>query len=251
MGQAGVLNEGLIGRIEQDESVVAAGVVHPGFELVAGGNGSGGVVGEAEIDQIHRFAGDLRGEAVVGADRQIAQTGVAAKVAGITGAARHHVAVHIHRIDRVRHRHAVAFPEDVEDVAAVALGAVGDENLIGADVASPRLEILLGNRLAQPGIALLRAITMESFGRPHLIDGALHRLTAGQGQRFGDITDSESDQGGVGVGGTEGLDATSDFREQVARLELEVIAVDLHHGTGGVSAQASCRAASSIRCLQE
>ena len=88
---------------------------------------------------------------------------------------------------------------------------------------------------------------MEALSCTHLVDGFFHRLAASQRQGFGHITDTKADQSGVRVGCAEGLDATSDLREQIARLELEVIAVDLHHGTGGFSALASCRAASSIR----
>ena len=38
---------------------------------------------------------------------------------------------------------------------------------------------------------------------------------------------------GVRVGFAEGLDAPSDLREEVARFELEVVAVDLGHLTEG------------------
>ena len=250
MGQARVLDERLVSGIKQDQRAVAAGVIHPGFQLFLGGHCSGGVVGEAEVNQIHGLAGDLGGESVVGADREIGQPPVAAFLSRFTGAARHHVGVHIHGIHRIGYSDAVAFAEDVEDVAAVAFGAVGDEDLFGADVAAAGLEVVLGNGLPQPAIALFGAITVESFGRAHRIDGGFHRFAAGQRQRFGHIADAQPDQCGVRVGGAEGFDPTADFREQVARFELEVIAVDLHHGTEGVSAGASCPVDRSIRCSQ-
>ena len=247
MGQCRILDEGLIGRIEQDQGAMAAGVIDPGLELLLGGNGPGGIVGEAEIDQVNRLTGNLRGKAVVGADRQIGQAPVTAAVIGVPGATSHHVAVHIHRINGVGDGHAVAIAKDVENVAAVALRAIGDEDLVGTDVAAASLEIVFGNRLPQPSVTLLRAVTVEAFGGAHRIDGALHRLAAGQGQRFGHIADSQTDQRSVGVGGAEGLHPAADFGEQVARLELEVAAVDLHHGTGGVSLDASCPVDCSIR----
>ena len=64
MGQARVLNEGFIGGVKQDQGSVAAGVIHPGFQLFPGGHRSGGVVGEAQVNQIHRFARDLGGKTV-------------------------------------------------------------------------------------------------------------------------------------------------------------------------------------------
>ena len=248
-GNLGILNERLVGGIEQDQSPRSCGRNPPRLSAAASlATAPGGVVREAEVDQIHRFTGDLGGEAVVGTDRQITQTGVAALVAGLAGAASHHIAVHVHRIDRVGHGDAIALSKDVEDVAAVALGAVGDEDLIGADLTAAGLEIMRGDRLSQPGVTLLRAIAVEAFGRSHRIDGELHGIAARLRQRFGHVADAESDQGGVGVGSAEGLHPSADFREQVTSFEFEVIAVDLNHGTGGISAQASWRAGRSIRC---
>ena len=70
---------------------------------------------------------------------------VGAAIIGLTGTACHDIAVHIDRVDRVSHSDAVAFAKDVEDVAAVALGAIGDEDLFGADVATAGLEVVFGN----------------------------------------------------------------------------------------------------------
>ena len=69
VGEFRVLDEGLIGSIEEDQCAIGAGVVHPGLELFPGGDGTGGVVGEAEVDQVDRFTGNLRCKAVVCADR--------------------------------------------------------------------------------------------------------------------------------------------------------------------------------------
>ena len=131
MGQGGVLDEGLVGGIKQDQGAVGAGVIHPGLELLFCGHRAGGVVGETEVDQVHLLARDLGGEAVLGADRQVGEAAVLAGVIGIAGAARHHVAVHIHRIHRVGHSDAVALAQDVEDVGAVALRSIRHEDFFG------------------------------------------------------------------------------------------------------------------------
>ena len=241
VGQIGVLDERLVGGIKQDQCPIAAGVVNPGFELCLGGHSTGGVVGEAEIDQIDRFIRDLGGEVIGGTDGQIAQSGVAALVTGVTGPASHDIAIHVDGVHRIGDRDTVPFAKDVKDVAAVALRSVGDKDLVGADVAAAGLEVMGCDRFTQPAVALLRAIAVEAFGGSHLIDGLFHRLAAGQWQRLGDITDPKPNQCRIRIGAAERFDAPCNFREQVARLELEVVAVDLHHGTiGRMSSGASC-----------
>ena len=73
---------------------------------------------------------------------------------------------------------------------------------------------------------------MEALTGAHLIDGALHGGAAGLGQGLGHIANAEANDRGCGVGLTEGLDPPSDLREEVARFELEVVAVDLGHRCG-------------------
>ena len=88
---------------------------------------------------------------------------------------------------------------------------------------------------------------MEAFGGAHRIDGGFHGFTAGQRQGLRDITDAQADERCVGIGAAERFDASTDLREQVARFELEVVAVDLNHGIGSYFCGASCRVGSSIR----
>ena len=70
---------------------------------------------------------------------------------------------------------------------------------------------------------------MEAFGRSHRIDGGFHRFSAGLGQGFCHITNTEADQGGIGMGCTEGLHTAANFWEKISSFEFEVIAVDLNH----------------------
>ena len=250
VGDGRILDEGLIGRIEQDQRLVLEGVIHPALELLAAGNSSGGVVGETEIDQINRGAGQRRGEIVGSGDGQVAQAAVLPSLIGITGAACHHVAVDIHRIDRIGHGDAIAFAKDVEDVAAIALGAVGDKDLLGADVTAAALEIVFGNGLTQPGVALLRPVAMEAFAGSHLVDGVFHRVPAGLRQGLGDIANAQADQGGVGIGLAERLDPPANFREQVTGFELEVIAVDEGHREDRDGGIVLCGAPYSRQCYR-
>ena len=181
MGQFGILDEGLIGGVKQDQGVVGQGVIDPLLQLGLGGYGPGGIVGEAEVDQIHLALGERRSEAIAGRDGQVGEAAVLAGIVGIAGPAGHHVAVHVHRVHGVSHGNAVALSQDVEDVAAVAFGAVGDKDLLGAHLATTGLEIGLGDGLPQPGIALFGAIAMEALPGAHLINGAFHRRATGLG----------------------------------------------------------------------
>ena len=67
------------------------------------------------------------------------------------------------------------------------------------------LEVVFGDGLPQPGVALFRAIAMEAFGGAHRIDGGFHGFTAGQRQGFRDITDAEADQRCLGIGALKAL----------------------------------------------
>ena len=230
MGYFRVLDEGLIGGVKQDQGLVGPGVVHPLLQLGPAGPGAGGVIGEAEVDQVHRAGGQRCREVVGGADRQVGKTAVLACPIGVAGVARHHVAVYINRINRIGYGNAVVGAEDVEDVAAVALGAIGDEDLLGTDVTAAGLEIVLSNRLPQPQVTLLRAVAMEALAVAQLVYGRLHGIAAGFWQWFGHIADAQANQRRIGVGFTEKLHPPGDFREEITSLELEVIAVDLNHG---------------------
>jgi hypothetical protein len=48
--------------------------------------------------------------------------------------------------------------EDLLEVAAVALAAVADEDLVGGEVDAPRLVVVLADRLDEKVVALLRAV---------------------------------------------------------------------------------------------
>ena len=61
----------------------------------------------------------------------------------------HDIGVYVNGVDGVGDADSVVFSEDVEDVAGVALGAIGNEDFISSDIAAARLEIVLGDGFAQ------------------------------------------------------------------------------------------------------
>jgi hypothetical protein len=83
---------------------------------------------------------------------------------GVAGAADHDVGVVVDRVDRVADGDDVVQGKDVEDVGAVALGAVGDEHLLGLEGNAERFVGLLDDGVDQPVIPLLRAVAGELVG---------------------------------------------------------------------------------------
>ena len=126
---------------------------------------------------------------------------------------------------------AILFPrsEDVENVARVALGAVRYENFVGRNTESG--ELIFHNCFAQEVIALFRSVAAESCGIALLVDGVMHRLAAGFGERFRHIAYSTTDEAGgcVGIGVGVSSDTASDFGKEVTGLQLEEIVVDTCH----------------------
>ena len=67
-------------------------------------------------------------------------------------------------------READVLREDFLDVAAVALRAVGNENLVRFDLAAARRVVVLRDRFAEKGVALLGAVALEGLALGHLVD---------------------------------------------------------------------------------
>src|SRR6185369_5746618 len=154
---------------------------------------------------------------------------VVALVVGLAGAADHDVGVVVDRVDRVADGHHVVQGEDVQDVGAVALGAVGDEHLLGLQADTQRLVGFLDDGVDQPVVALLRAVAGEMLGGAQVVHGVVEGLQHGRRQRAGHVADAQADDLGGRVGLGEGAHAAADLGEQVAGFKFQVVVVDLCH----------------------
>src|SRR5690606_38830454 len=179
------------------EAAVFVGVVDPLLERLARRDGAGRVVGEAEVDEVGRLRRKLGNEPVLGRRGQVGQPLVPPVGGGPAGVAGHDVRVHVNGIDRVGDGDGVAFAQDVQDVAAVSLAAVGDEHFVGGDVAAARRVVVPTDRVAQPVIPLAGAVAVEALARGHVIHSAVHRLDDGRRERLGDVADAHADDAGV------------------------------------------------------
>ena len=146
----------------------------------------------------------------------------------------HDVGVDVDRIDRIGDGDDVVGGEDVQDVAAVALGAVGDEDLVGGDVAAAARKSCLRDGLAQELVALLGAVALEGFAAGHFVQRpcACASMTAGGS---GSVTSPMPMRMicASGCAAAKAFTRAIDLGKEVAGLELEIIVVDADHGRGG------------------
>ena len=89
---------------------------------------------------------------------------------------------------------------------------------------------MLGDGVAQKGVALLGPIAVEGLGGGEVVYGGVHGGDDGRGERAGDVADAHLDEARVGVRFLVGGGAPGDFREQVAAGQLLVVAIDAGHG---------------------
>ena len=147
VGQLRILDKGFVSRIKENQGFMAAGIVNPTLQICTGSHRPGGIVGEAQIDDIRRRCRQGGAKVVVRGEGQVLQAAVAPLIICGARMAGHHVGVHVDGVDRIGHRNAVVVPEDVQNVAGVALGAIGDENLVRFNGTAPLLVIMLGDGL--------------------------------------------------------------------------------------------------------
>ncbi len=207
-----------------------AGPRDPVGQACAGGHRARGIVRRTEVRDVRVGAGRrVREEAVGLGRREVEDARVAALVVGRPRAARHHVGVDVDGVDRVGHRDPRVRGEDLLDVSAVLLAAVGDEDLVGGDLDAARAVVVLADRVDQEVVAVLRPVAAEALRARHLVGGPVERGDDRRGQGLGDVADAQADQLRVGVGVGEGRHAAPDLGEEIARRELQIVLVDVRH----------------------
>src|SRR5438105_13413974 len=168
MRDVGIADIGLVGRVEEDDGLVRFGIGDPRSELGLGRDGARWVVGKAKINQVRGGAGNRR---YISIGRRAVEVGNAlvAAIDVSAGAAGHDVRVDVNRINGIRDGEADVGGEYFLDVAAIALGTVGNENLICLDLAAPGGVIVLHDSFAQKSVALLGTIAFERGAVGHLV----------------------------------------------------------------------------------
>jgi hypothetical protein len=206
----------------------------PRLELCARGHGASRVVREAEVNDVDVLLRRFGDEVVFRRAVQIHEPGVGAAVAGFAGVPGHDVRVDIHGIYRVRDGDLVLAPEDIEDVAAIALRTVAHEDFVVRDFEALRAIVVLRDGVAEPLVTLLGPVAVEAFARGHVVHGLVHRRGDGSGQGFGHVADAAADDalGGFRIRFAEDLHAPRDLGEKITGLELEIVVVEESHRSG-------------------
>ena len=137
----------------------------------------------------------------------------------------HDIGIHIDRINRVHHGNAIVVAKDIQNVSAVTLGSIGNKNLIICDLKPARAVVIFRDGVPEKFIPLLGTISPEAATLAHFIDGLVHGLANGHGERLGDISDTATNEAGrtFGVGVGKGFDAAIDLGKKVTSFEFEVV----------------------------
>ena len=189
---------------------------------------AGGVVRIAQVHHVRRRFRQLRHEAVFRRAGQIddARIGAVLVAAAAPG---HHVRIHIDGIDRIGHGHGAVRRKQLLNVAHVALGTVGYEDLVGRDIHAPAGIVALPDGFAQKIVAVFRPIAAEGRLVPHLVHGLMHRGDHRRHERPRHIPDAHADQIRLRVRLLERGNALADLGKQVVALQQAVVAIGLEH----------------------
>ena len=123
--------------------------------------------------------------------------------------------------------------KDFLDIGGVAFGRVADKYLIRIDGRSPGLEVVLRDRLAKELIALVGPVAAKGPAVGQFINRLVKGRDAGRRQGFGDVADTQLDQGFFRMAPLECFDPPGDIGKKIGGLELLIVVVDRYHGCLG------------------
>ena len=119
--------------------------------------------------------------------------------------------------------------KDLLDIGGIALGAVGNEDFIGADLAASGREIIFRDGFPQEAVAQIRGVAAEGLGPAHFIDGPVQSVDHGRRQRLGNISDAQADDRRFGMGVGISLCLFCHGRKQIAAGQFQVILICKKH----------------------
>ena len=187
-------NVSFIGCIVNDHTAVFVCVVHPFLQLVLCNGRAGGVIWEAQINQIRHFFRKFRQKTVFLTARHIDH---AVKIFScsivLSGTSCHDIGIHINRVNRVTDSHLVVNPENLLDISGIAFRTVGNKDFVCCNVTSPVLIVIFCNGISQKFIPQIRSIAAEGFRMCHLIHRTVKGIDDCRNQRLCHIPDSKAD----------------------------------------------------------
>ena len=223
-----VPDKGLVSGVVQDQGLVFLGVCNPFLQLRPRDGSAGGVVGETEIDEIHRLGGQVGNEVVFFCGVEINDPGVTT-ILETTCSSGHDIGVEIDGIDRVGNGDADIGGEEFLEIGAVALCAIADEDFVGGDVSAFGLKVFFSDDVPQEPISLLRSVAAKGGVVGHFVYRPVKRLNASCRQGSSDISDPEFDNIERRFGFLVGCHPLGDVGEEIGCLEFLEIFVDFYH----------------------
>jgi len=180
--------------------------------------------------QIDRPIRDARLEVVLGRARQVDDPIVPPARVRVAGASAHHGDVEVCGVHGIAERDDALRPEDLLDIAGVALGAVAHDDLVGRELDAALAVVVADDRVDEKIPAGLGRVAAEGLRPGHLVDGLVHRADHGVGQGSGHVADPQTDELRVRVRGLVFTSAPAGLTEEVAGAKLQVVVVYPGHG---------------------
>ena len=119
--------------------------------------------------------------------------------------------------------------KDFLNIAAIALGAVADEDFIAFYFNATSLVIVLDNGIGEETVTLFRPIAAEGIGAGQFIYGLVHSLNAGRRQGLGNIANAQANDICFRISFLKGCHSAGDFRKEITAGEFQVIVIDCSH----------------------
>ena len=218
MGQPGLCDKGLVGRVVEEHRFLFQGVVHPGLELLPAVGRASGVVGGAQVDDVRLLVRVRQGE------EPVLLSGVQVD----DGPAVQQVGVHVHGVHRVGDEDGVLPVEEVQNVPQVAFGPLPHKDLCGVQV-HPKILVVPGDGLPQKGVAVaVGGIAVEGLFPGLLLRRFVQRFDHRRGQGQGHVPNAHFYDLRLRVLPLVGRHLFRDGDEQVALPQALKILIELH-----------------------
>ena len=224
-----VNNKCFISCIVQNDAFVGTGIFNPFGQFFFRGNCSGRIVRETQENQVRPFGGQFRNKAICFVARHVNNSFEIAITLNGTGFARHDCGIGVNRVNRIADGYFVSSAKYFLNVSGIAFRTVGNKYIVSRNVYTTTFIIVQGDCVAQKIVALFGSVTFERFGAGHVVNTFMESLNDLGNQGLGYIANAHADNFFTGIGGFKFAHPSSDFGEQISRLEFQIIFVNQCH----------------------
>ena len=160
-----------ISRIVDDHCSYLQGIINPYLKLILCDRGTCRIIWKTKINNIRCILWKLRHKIVLLCTWHIndIRPFLCSRII-CTGTSCHCIGIYIYRINRITDSNLVILTENISDITRITLCSVTDKNLIGCNIASSVLIILLCDHITQKLISQIRCISLKCLLLGHLIN---------------------------------------------------------------------------------